>query len=75
VVTFFHPLAPHGLQRRLRSAVSGVPSTRHSVTRRELNRWLADLGFEPAGHRAEAAYRRELWVAAFRRRGGAAADR
>lgn len=61
VVSFFHPLAVHGLVRALR----GGARARHSVTPRRLARWLDAHGFAPAGFAAQFPWLREFWVGAF----------
>lgn len=66
VVSFFHPCSAHHLQRLVRGWL-GTPPTRFALPLGRLSAWFRDLGFELHAHRAEAAYRRDLWLAAFER--------
>lgn len=76
VVSFFHPCSAHHLQRVLRGWL-GAPRTRFAVSLGRLADWFAEHGYELRSHRAEAPYRRDLWLAAFERRtpAGTAAKR
>ncbi len=74
VVSFFHPASAHGIRRWLRHRFAGAERTRHSLTRRKLRTWMAAHGFRPTAWRAEAAWRRELWIAAFERQAASADD-
>ena len=67
VVSFFHPCSAHHLQRVLRGWLGASP-TRFAVSLGRLAGWFADSGYVLRAHRAEAAYRRDLWLAAFERR-------
>jgi hypothetical protein len=67
VVSFFHPISWHHARRSLRSALRREAPRRHAVWPATLARWLEQRGFAPAAWAADAAYRRDLWVASFRR--------
>jgi ubiquinone/menaquinone biosynthesis C-methylase UbiE len=65
VVSFFHPVSFHGLSRRLREIGAGRARTRHALSLRTLRTWMAGHGFVEAAHAADAAFRRDFWLAAF----------
>jgi hypothetical protein len=68
VVSFFHPLSLHGLNRRLRSLASGRPRGRWSATPRVLAGSLRPHGFRLLRAVAETPLFRELWIAVFERK-------
>lgn len=74
VLSHFHPLAVHGLRRRLLGRLLRRPHTRHSVWPAELQRWLAAHGFVPQAAAAEG-WLRELRIAVFVRAETAGAAR
>ena len=66
VVSFFHPCSLHHLQRRVRTLLGGR-HTRFATTLGAVQRTFAAHGFALAAHAADAAFTRDLWVAAFTR--------
>ncbi len=68
VITFFHPMSLHNIERRLREKLSGRTRTRYTVTLGRLSRWFNDAGFELQQHAGEQPYLRDFWIASFRRR-------
>lgn len=67
VVTFFHPVSAHHLQRKVKAAVTGRARTRFAVTLRELDGWMGAAGLRRTRRAAEAAFARDLWIAAYER--------
>ena len=65
VVSFFHPVSVHALQRRCKERLTGSPRTRFSITHGELAGWLRGAGFTPYNVAAEKPYLRDFWVASF----------
>lgn len=70
VISFFHPCSAHQLQRWLAGWFGGR-TTRFPTAPRRLRAWFHANGFDAATFAAEAAYRRDLWLAVFVRRGAA----
>lgn len=64
VISFFHPCSAHQLQRWWARLLGG-PTTRFPTSPRRLRAWFRVHGFAAAGLGAEAAYRRDLWLAVF----------
>lgn len=64
VVSFFHPCSAHQLQRSLARWFGGR-TTRFPTAPRRLRAWFHANGFDAATFGAEAAYRRDLWIAVF----------
>jgi len=63
ILSFHHPLSPHGLQRRLAALVRGRPSDRYTLTPAVLAREARTAGLELVASRALSRYRREFWLA------------
>lgn len=64
VISFFHPCSAHQLQRWVARWFGGR-ITRFPTAPRRLRAWFRANGFEAAAFAAEAAYRRDLWLAVF----------
>ena len=69
LVTFFHPYSLHALSRRSKEILAGRARTRFGLQPALLKQWMGELGFELAHQKADAAYRKDLWIASFRRVG------
>ncbi|MGE0142043.1 MAG: methyltransferase domain-containing protein [Planctomycetota bacterium] len=67
LVSFFHPVSAHHLMRTLRSRIFGRPQTRFARALSALDAWFDAAGFRRVAVAAEAAYRRDLWIAVYRR--------
>lgn len=70
LVTFFHPYSLHACSRRLKELLRGRARTRFGLRPSILRCWMGELGFELVHLKADAAYRKDLWMASFRRVGG-----
>lgn len=64
VISFFHPCSAHQLQRWLARWFGGR-TTRFPTAPSRLRAWFRANGFDAAAFGAEAAYRRDLWLAVF----------
>jgi SAM-dependent methyltransferase len=67
LVSFFHPVSAHHLMRTLKSRILGRPRTRFARALGTLDAWFDAAGFHRVAVAAEAAYRRDLWLAVYRR--------
>ncbi|MCB9879634.1 MAG: methyltransferase domain-containing protein [Planctomycetes bacterium] len=64
VVSFFHPISLHHLQRRARSLL-GQPTTRFAQPFAELRAVAARQGFRVHRRAAQLPFARDLWLASF----------
>ena len=62
VLSFFHPLSPHQALRHLKSAFTGRPIARYTVTVGRLRTELAALGWNVRAVHAQSRFRRDLWA-------------
>ncbi|MFO1052825.1 MAG: methyltransferase domain-containing protein [Planctomycetota bacterium] len=65
VVTFFHPVSAHALQRYLLGVLHRRPRTRFARTLSTVDRWFEEAGFARTTAAAEARYLRDLWIASY----------
>lgn len=70
VVSFFHPVSMHHLQRRARQWL-GTPATRFAMPLSSVRRVAGKQGFELHASTAQMRFARDLWLAAFVREAGA----
>jgi SAM-dependent methyltransferase len=67
VVSFFHPVSTHHVQRRLSALIRGRAPNRFAVTCRTMDRWMHARGFVRRAVRAQAPFLRDLWIATYER--------
>ncbi len=67
LLSFFHPLSLHGIQRRLLCAVTGRKTGRFSTSPARLKALLGKEGFRPRLFLAQAPFFREFHLALFER--------
>jgi SAM-dependent methyltransferase len=70
VLSFFHPISVHHLQRRARQ-VLGTPATRFAMPLSAVRRAAERHGFRLHASTAQLPFARDLWLAAFVRGAGA----
>ena len=69
VVSTFHPVSTHNLQRLVRRKLRGEAPRRFAVTNRQLDAEMREHGFRRIATQAQAPLLRDLWIAAFERKG------
>ena len=67
VVSFFHPISLHNLNRRLGEAIARRPPARFTLRVADVDRTMRRAGFERVAVAAQARFVRDLWIAAYTR--------
>ncbi len=68
VISFFHPVSLHHLQRKIRRRISGKAQTRFAHGPGQIKAWLAEQGFVAEQLLGQRPYLQDFWLASFRRR-------
>jgi len=66
IVSAFHPISLHHLERRVARALARTKPSRFATAPSTVDAWLAGTGFEPCG-RARQGVLRDLWIGAWKR--------
>lgn len=67
VISFFHKVSTHHLQRRVEGLVRGRAPNRFAITCATMDRWMHAQGFRRRAAAAQTPFLRDLWVTAYER--------
>ena len=68
VISFFHKVSTHHLQRRVQGLVRRRAPNRFAITCATMDRWMRAQGFRRRAVAAQMPFLRDLWVTAYERR-------